>query len=101
MAKPRDISRIEFNFNNAVERISYPIEDINERRQRFVDSYLDTGHNSTSGDRRNDNSNFGVGISFGGVVDLSNQSFGIQITSGADNANPYNIYQYFHGVMVV
>tara|TARA_R100000773_G_C4216116_1_gene114826 strand:- start:914 stop:2041 length:1128 start_codon:yes stop_codon:yes gene_type:complete len=101
MAKPRNISRIEFNFNNAVERISYPIEDLNEMRQRFVDSYLDTGHNSTGGDRRNDNSNFGVGISFGGIVDLSNQSFGVQITSGADNQNPYNIYQYFHGVIVV
>ena len=80
---------------------AYPIEDINEMRQRFVDSYLDTGHNSTGGDRRNDNSDFGVGISFGGVVDLSNQSFGVQVTSGADNANPYNIYQYFHGVIVV
>ena len=101
MAKPRNINRIEFNFNNAVERISYPIEDLGEMNQRFIDSYLDTGHNQTAGDRRNDNSNFGVGISFGGLVNLENQVFGLQITSSANNANPYNVYQYFHGVMTM
>jgi hypothetical protein len=101
MAKPRNINRVEFNFNNAVERIAYPIEDINEMEQRFIDSYLDTGHNRTGGDRRNDNNGFGVGISFGGVVNLENQTFGVQVSSSANNANPYNMYAYFHGVMVV
>jgi len=101
MEKPRNINRVEFNFNNAVERIAYPIEDLNEMNQRFIDSYLDTGHNQTGGDRRNDNSGFGVGISFGGLVNLENQTFGLQVTSSANNANPYNVYQYFHGVLVV
>tara|TARA_R100000388_G_C7112490_1_gene97237 strand:- start:37 stop:342 length:306 start_codon:yes stop_codon:yes gene_type:complete len=101
MEKPRNINRVEFNFNNAVERISYPIEDLNEMNQRFIDSYLDTGHNRTGGDRRNDNMGFGVGISFGGLVNLENQTFGLQVTSGASNQHPYNCYQYFHGVLVV
>jgi len=101
MAKPRNINRIEFNFNNAVERISYPIEDLNEMVQRFIDSYLDTGHNRTGGDRRNDNQGFGVGISFGSLVNLENQTFGLQVTSSASNTHPYNCYMYFHGVLVV
>jgi hypothetical protein len=101
MEKPRNINRVEFNFNNAVERIAYPIEDLNEMNQRFIDSYLDTGHNQTGGDRRNDNNGFGVGISFGSLVNLENQTFGLQVSSSANNANPYNVYQYFHGVMVV
>ena len=101
MEKPRNINRVEFNFNNAVERIAYPIEDLNEMNQRFIDSYLDTGHNRVGGDRRSDNTGFGVGISFGGLVNLENQTFGLQVSSSANNQNPYNCYQYFHGVLVV
>ncbi len=102
MTKPIDINRVEFNFNNAVnEYISYPIEDLGEMNQRFINSFVDTGHNRIAGDRKDNNQNFGVGLSLGSLVDLSDQTFGLQVTSGASNDHPYNVYQYFHGILAV
>ena len=102
LEKPRNINRVEYQFNNATnEYISYPITDIREMQQRFLDSYMDTGHNSVSGDRFNSDRNFGLGLSFDGLVDLTNQNFGIQISSSANNQHPYNLYAYFHGIVAV
>ena len=102
LAKPININRIEFAFNgNNNEYITYPIEDLGEMNRRFIQSFVDTGHNRIAGDRKDNNTSFGVGISFDSLIDLSNQTFQVSVQSSADNTNSYNIYQYFHSILAV
>jgi hypothetical protein len=100
--KPVGISEVQFLFNDSTnEYIAYKIKDITEMLQRYINSFVDTGHNSVSVDRLNSNQAFGLGLSFNGFVDLSNQKFALQLKSAIDNTQPYNVYMYFHGIMAV
>ena len=97
---PKGLEEIQFLFNDSTnEYISYSITDLTEMLQRGINSIIDNGHNMVSGNRFSDNKNFITGLGFNGYVDLSNQKFTIQIKSGADNANAYNMYFYFHSIM--
>jgi hypothetical protein len=97
---PKGLEELQFLFNDSTnEYISYSITDLTEMLQRGINSILDNGHNMVSGNRFSDNKNFITGLGFNGYVDLSNQKFSVQIKSGADNANAYNIYLYFHSIM--
>lgn len=96
----KGLDEIQYLFNDSTnEYISYSITDHTEMLQRGIDSIIDNGHNMVSGNRFADNKNFITGLAFNGYVDLSNQKFTMQIKSGADNANAYNIYMYFHSIM--
>ena len=100
MNKPPQVSDIQFLFNDSTnEYISYKIDDKTEMQQRYIDSFTDTGHNTVAIDRYNSNQNFGMGLAFGGFVDLSNQKFALQINSKINNTQPYNCYMYFHSVV--
>ena len=100
--KPVGISEVQFLFNDSTnEYISYKITDITEMLHRYVNSFVDTGHNGVSVDRLNSNQSFGLGLSFNGFVDLSNQKFALQLRSAIDNNEPYNVYMYFHGIMAM
>ena len=100
--QPCGIEEIQFLFNDSTnEYITYKIKDKTEMLQRFVNSFKDTGHNTVSGDRFNANNNFGVGMSFGGYIDLSSQKFALQVRSKMNNTQPYNCYMYFHGIVIV
>lgn len=100
--QPCGIEEIQFLFNDSTnEYISYKIDDKTEMLQRFINSFKDTGHNTISGDRFNANNTFGLGMSFGGFIDLSTQKFALQVRSKINNTQPYNCYMYFHGLMAV
>jgi len=97
---PKGLEELQFLFNDSTnEYISYSITDLTEMLQRGINSIIDNGHNIVSGNRFADNKNFITGLAFNGYVDLSNQKFTMQIKSGADNANAYNLYMYFHSIM--
>ncbi len=98
---PRGLEKVQFLFNDAVNYITYSIDDQTEMLQRFIDSFNDSGHNQVGGSRFGDNQSFGIGINFASAIDLSNQKFNFQITSKADNANSYNAYLYFHSVTAI
>ena len=100
--KPVGISEVQFLFNDSTnEYISYKIKDITEMLHRYINSFVDTGHNGVSVDRLNSNQSFGLGLSFNGFVDLSNQKFALQLQSAIENTDPYNVYMYFHGIMAM
>jgi hypothetical protein len=99
---PPGLKSVQFLFNDSTnEYITYKIEDRTEILQRYIDSFIDTGHNGVSIDRLNSNQSFGMGLSFNGYVDLSNQKFSVQIDSAIDNTQPYNVYLYFHGIIAM
>ena len=96
----KGMEELQFLFNDSTnEYISYVISDQTEMLQRGINSILDNGHNMLSGNMFSDNKNFIFGLGFNSYVDLSNQKFTVQIKSGADNANAYNLYMYFHSIM--
>ena len=94
------IRQVEFLFNDATNKyITYQMNDQNEMIHRYVDSFRNTGHQQMSLDKFRTNTGFGIGLHFGGFIDLSNQRFGVQIDSDIDNSKPMNIYLYFHSLI--
>ena len=96
------IRNLQFQFNNSTSQyVTYEMNDNNEMLHRYLDSFSHTGYNQTYLANFRDNQSFGVGLEFKGFIDLTQQQFGIQITSDITNADPYNLYSYFHSLIRV
>ena len=96
------IRGVQFQFNNSTNQyISYEINDKVEMLHRYIDSFVNTGYNQVYLAPFRNNTSFGIGLGFNGFIDLSNQNFGIQLTSDISNTDPYNLYAYFHSVISV
>tara|TARA_R110000796_G_scaffold6983_2_gene24298 strand:+ start:3068 stop:4180 length:1113 start_codon:yes stop_codon:yes gene_type:complete len=96
------IRQLQFQFNNSTsEYITYELSDQNEMLHRYLDSFVNTGYNQVYLDSFRNGASFGIGLEFNGFVDLSNQNFGVQLTSDVSNINPYNIFLYFHSLIRV
>lgn len=93
---------IQFIFNNSSsEYVSYIIDTEQEALKRAIESLADTGHNQVSGDALDSEQHLIHGLSFGEMIDLSNQRFSVQINAplGLSAANPMVIYMYFHSMV--
>ena len=98
----QSISRVQFLFNDATNQyITYEISDQNSMLHHYVESFGNTGHNMVYGDAFRTNAGFGIGMDFNGSVDLSRQTFAVQLDSAINATKPMNIYLYFHSVMSV
>ena len=96
------IRELQFLFNDSTNKyITYQINDQNEMLHRYIDSFSNTGHNQANLDTFRGNGGWGVGLNFQGFTDLSQQRFGLQLTSNITNLSPYNVYMYFHSVVSV
>jgi len=94
------IKQVEFLFNDATNKyITYQMNDQGEMIHRYIDSFKNTGHNQMNLDTFRTNKGFGVGLHFGGFINLANQRFGLQLDSDIDNTKPMNIYMYFHSII--
>ena len=97
LSKVPNLQQTQFLFNDSTNTlISYLIKTNQEVTQRFIDSFMDTGRNSLSTQKLANNNGFGLGLDLGQIVDLSNQKFSIQLTSGIESSVPFIIYMYFH-----
>jgi hypothetical protein len=47
------------------------------------------------------NDSYGLGLSFGSFVDLSQSKIGIRIDSDVSNTDPYTAYMFFTGVITL
>ena len=98
--RPRNLEEVQFLFNDSTSQyISYVISDKTEMLERYIESFRDTEDNMLSGSRYNSQRAFGVGLSFAGYTDLSQQKFAVQIKSGATSQQSYNMYLYFHSLL--
>ena len=92
----------KFIFNNSnSEYVSYIIDSQQEAVKRAIDSLKDSGHNQVNGTALDTNQHLIHGLSFGEMIDLSNQRFSIQIDAplGVSSANPMILYAYFHSLV--
>ncbi len=95
------IRRLQFEFNDSTNKyVSYNENDLGSMIERYIDSFDNTGHQQMKLDTFRTNNGFGIGQKFSGFVDLSNQRFGIQLTSDITNQKPMNLYSYFHSIVV-
>lgn len=102
LAQVPSITRVQFLWNSSTNRyITYEMLDQTEMLHRFIDSFKDTGHNQCMLDTFRTNGGFGLGMSFGGFVDLSKQQFSLQLSSAISNLFPYNVYMYFHSLVTL
>jgi len=96
----QNIRRVQFLFNDSTNKyITYEMDDQNEMIHRYIDSFGNSGHNQMMLDTFRSNNGFGIGLHFQGFIDLSQQRFGVQLTSDVDNQKPMNIYLYFHSML--
>tara|TARA_R110001592_G_scaffold9704_9_gene51373 strand:- start:3292 stop:4437 length:1146 start_codon:yes stop_codon:yes gene_type:complete len=97
------LSKLQFIYNNTVNNslVSYQITDYPEMLERFKDSVSLSRHSSASLLNVKHNNGFGIGLSFGGLMDLSRSRFNIQMTSAISNVSPFTINMFFHGVQTL
>lgn len=100
------LNRLEYSFNDSnAQFITYPIEN----QEDIIENYLNSWGNSSETSYRpglhyiNDGttSGYGVGLNLGQYVNFSNQNLGINIQSSVTNNDPYSMYSYYHGVVVL
>ena len=91
-----NLSELQFLFNDANTPITYVINDRAEILQRYVDSLRSAGANAASLQSVYANKDYGIGLRFNSAVDLRGQKFNVQLQSGADSAQPFQIFMYFH-----
>lgn len=97
-----NVTQLQFMFNDSTNSyVSYQIKNQPELLDRYIQSFRQTGLNNASLDNLKANSGFGVGLAFDDFVNLSNQKFNVQITSGVKSTNPYIIYLYFHSLISI
>ncbi len=97
-----DVTQLNFLFNNNInERIQFTITDRTEILLRYLGSFKDQKHNQMTLKNLKGGKSYGIGLSFGEFVDLTNQTFNLQLTSGVSSAAPYSAHLYFHSLLEV
>tara|TARA_R110002012_G_scaffold15709_2_gene62046 strand:- start:214 stop:1347 length:1134 start_codon:yes stop_codon:yes gene_type:complete len=87
----------QFEFSSSTSQyISYKIESKSDQLHKFLEAVGSRGHNSVDVSKWKGNDGFGLGLNFNGVVDLSTDSFNVELDSDFDFAGtPYVCYMYF------
>ena len=97
-----DLTSVQYLFNNATnEYIQYRIDDRAEWSRRAIQSFVDTHHSELTLKQFAGNHSFLLGLNLGGFIDLTNQTFSVQLESGATSTDPYTCFLYFHSLVEV
>ena len=98
-------NQVQYLFNDQTNSlVTYRISDQTEVLQRFVDSMYNSGHNQVALSKFRGNNGWGMGLEFDGNIDLSSNTFTLQIESGVGSGatnTPYAIWMYFHSSVQV
>lgn len=97
---PPNVSEVQFLFNDSTQNlITYVINKNNDMKEKYIKSLGGSMNNQLTMTDQGMDDGWGVGVSFDSLVDLSNQKFNCQVTSGIDNSQEYLIFMFFHGVV--
>jgi hypothetical protein len=97
-----NLTSVQYLFNNATnEYIQYRIDNRPEWSRRAIESFRDTHHSELTLKDFAGNHSFLLGLNFGEFIDLTNQTFSVQLESGATSTDPYTCFLYFHSVVEV
>lgn len=97
-----NLTSVQYLFNNATnEYIQYRIDNRAEWSKRAIESFRDTKHSELTLKDFAGNHSFLLGLNFGEFINLTNQTFSVQLESGATSTDPYTAFLYFHSVVEV
>lgn len=103
LARPPGISEVQYMFNDAANQyITYRLTDQVEWLGRYLDAFRNAdGTNAAKLGNVYSNQVFGLGLDFGGSIDLSRQKLSIAINSAVTNNDPYAAYLFFSSVLTL
>ena len=106
LEEPPDIERVEFQFNDSTQNyITYVLDNREELLYNYQLSLGADPMNSKSlltlNNQSNKNDPFGIGITFGEYIDMSNNKIGFNLKSGIVSDNPYALFMYFRGLVSI
>ena len=97
-----NLTSVQYLFNNSTNKyIQYRIDNSPEWSRRAIESFSDTQHSELTLKDFAGNHSFLLGLNFGEFIDLTNQTFSVQLESGATSTDPYTCFLYFHSVVTV
>lgn len=95
-----NVTQLNYLFNNNLsERIQFTIRERTEQLMRYLESFKNIEHNRMTLKNLACNKSYGLGLNFGDFVDLSNQTFSLQVTSNVSSGDPYSAHMYFHSLV--
>lgn len=93
--------QVSFADNNSAV-LAHKLDNLEEIVENYKQSFARVNERtSVTPYNINMGKSFGVGLDWGGYLDLSGQKFSVDIQSDADNINTYSIFAYFHGMIQV
>jgi len=97
------LRELTFLFNDqSSANITYEIKKNSVVVDKFIEALGDTHKNSMAVGNMNNNNGYGVGLRMsGGVIDLRNQKFSVQINSDISNVRPLLMHMFFHTIIEV
>ena len=103
LEKIPNLQQLQFLFNDQTNaQVTYLIKANSEVLDKYIDALGDRGRNSLAPVNMINNHGYGVGLRMsGGLIDLTNQKFSVQINSDISNARPLLMSMYFHCLITV
>ncbi len=101
LTKVPNLTELQYLFNDSTNSlVSYLLRDYEEIVNRGIESMFSTGKNSLSINKLNANNGFIAGLYFDDFIDLRNQKFNVQLTSGiSGGTSSLVMYLYFHSII--
>ena len=96
------LNRVEYLFNDSTNQmITYRLRNQTEWIERYLDSFRDsrTKENAATLSNIASNNVWGLGLDFGGDIDLRNQNFALQLSR--NGTSPYVVFFYFHSLLTL
>jgi hypothetical protein len=97
------LNEVQYLFNDSTNQlITYRLRSQVEWIGRYLESIRDprTGTNAATLSNLASNVSWGLGLDFGGMVDLSNQNFAIELErDSASSTTQYLVYFYFNSII--
>lgn len=96
--KPPLVSRVEYLFNDSTNKyLTFNLRSQEEILDRYLMSLSNSNVNTFGQDKIKANEAYGLGVNFNEYIDLSQNKFGLNLTSNIASTEPYIAYLYFHG----
>lgn len=96
--KPPLVSNVEYLFNDSTNKyLTFNLKTQEEILDRYLMSLSNSKVNSFGQDKIKANEAYGLGVNFNEYLDLSQNKFGLNLTSNIASTDPYIAYLYFHG----
>ena len=103
LTKVPNLTELQFLFNDSTNSlVSYLLRDYEEVISRGIESMFSNGRNMLNVNNLNANDGFVAGLYFDDFIDLRNQKFNVQITSGITGGDTSLLmYLYFHSIISI